>query len=48
MNMPQKGDVMQGYSVVAMLAAFLALAGGAVDHPGAGQWDRALILKLMP
>jgi hypothetical protein len=38
---------MQGYSIVAMLAAFLALAGGSVEKPGAGHWDRAPILTLV-
>ena len=38
---------MQGYSIVAMLAAFLALAGGSLDRAGAGHWDRAPILTLV-
>jgi len=49
MNKPQKGFVMDGFAVVAMLAAFLAVAGATTaDRNGAGHWSRVPALTILP
>ena len=48
MNMPGKGDVMQAFSVFAVLAALMALAGGVTDRPAVGHWERAPLMSLLP